>query len=573
MKSKSLSGMKRLNKVLSGTSWTNFRKILGSLVLGSNLEDEAKTSILSCLRDEDVSGLVNWADALTEQQYIRAEYHFSAHQIASLIKKYPYPSHLNPFDPEKEALNKFIHAEKRCSELNEKFSTGSLWDPEKTDLLWRMRSFISYVLGDKPDLQGIYDRCDFGPGASIGVSGNASNLKRKIASDWTVTPSALTYAFAAVRNDWNLLQCIAGEGPICLDGAALAKAFASRVSLTKYNKIGFVPKVVKTHRVIATEPLLNGFLQKGVDAVMRLKLKRVGIDLSDQTINTEMARLGSLNWQSDESFATIDLSAASDSIAREVVRTLLPPEWFDLLDSLRSKYYKISNEVTPYEKFCSMGNGFCFPLETLIFVAACHAVGCGAPGIDFHVYGDDIIVRRKHASSVISLLEYLGFETNTKKTFISGPFRESCGRDWFAGKDVRPFVLDFALDNIQNVFKFLNLSRRSALTELFFADSFDSVLNLLPHYHRLFRPYKGPADTGIDSRSRDEFMSSRHCRWNFNLQCWEWRELISYPLPDKGDARDVASATMIAALRGASSSEPFVYRRKTGTTVRFVSYG
>lgn len=249
---------------------------------------------------------------------------------------------------------------------------------------------------------------------------------------------------------------------MCVDRSRFSDKFRERVRLVEHNKITFVPKTAKTHRSIAVEPLVNGYVQKGIDQVMRKRLRRIGIDLSDQSGNSEYARLGSLD-NSDQSFVTIDLSMASDSLATEVVRQLVPAAWFELLNALRSKSFLLDDVEYKFEKFCSMGNGFCFPLQTLIFTAACKAVGAGVPGLDFKVYGDDIIVRRCHAEPVIRLLGELGFKTNTDKTFITGPFRESCGRDWFSGEDVRPFILDFRLDSVEALIKFHNLSVETSL--------------------------------------------------------------------------------------------------------------
>lgn len=347
--------------------------------------------------------------------------------------------------------------------------------------------------------------------------------------------------------------------------------FLNRITLVQHNKIEFVPKTVKTHRSIAVEPLLNGYLQKGIDVVMRMKLKRIGIDLSDQSGNQRMARDGS--YDNVGAFATIDLRSASDSIATEVVRDLLPPAWFALLDATRSKSYIHEGKITSFQKFVSMGNGFCFPLETLLFVAACHAVGAGRPGRDFRVYGDDIIVRRQHFVPTLILLGHLGFKSNPDKTFCEGPFRESCGADWFGGKDVRPFTLDFALDSVQNVFKFLNLTRRNERTAMFFEGVRDLILDLLPSNWRLYRPYKGNADTGIDCVG-DEFLAASSCRYDVRKRQWRWLELDAVPIADhRYKLHEQGNLALVfGALLGVSSSRPFTFRNRFRTKVRQVSH-
>jgi len=56
---------------------------------------------------------------------------------------------------------------------------------------------------------------------------------------------------------------------------------------------------------------------------------------------------------------------------------------------------------------------------------------------NFGVNGDDIIVPTRICGKVLRLLELLGFQVNEDKTFVEGPFRESCGGDYFQGKNLR----------------------------------------------------------------------------------------------------------------------------------------
>jgi hypothetical protein len=97
------------------------------------------------------------------------------------------------------------------------------------------------------------------------------------------------------------------------------------------------------------------------------------------------------------------------------------------------------------EKFSSMGNGFTFELETLIFLCLILAVDETGQklesGRNVFTYGDDIICPTEYSEAVISALKFSGFSLNMKKSFVSGPFRESCGGDFFGGVDVRPFFL------------------------------------------------------------------------------------------------------------------------------------
>jgi hypothetical protein len=233
----------------------------------------------------------------------------------------------------------------------------------------------------------------------------------------------------------------------------------SDFALTPGNKVAFVPKTTVTHRSIAIEPLMNIYAQLGLGSVMRRKLKRVGIDLDDQTPNQRAAKVGSIT----DSLATIDLSSASDTVAKELVRLLLPQGWFDVLDLTRSKIGFYEGKWLRYEKFSSMGNGYTFELETLIFWGLMTAV-CTELDIDTSVlvYGDDIVVPVAAYSLAEEVLTWCGFTLNKQKSFWQGPFRESCGKDYFNGVEVRPFFQKEVPNEVETLFRLANGIRQVA---------------------------------------------------------------------------------------------------------------
>lgn len=573
---KSRKKIQSLNSGLKNKQWETFQSVIRLLCQVHEKWPFAST-ISGYIRNRDVMGLISYADLLSSQLYDNAAEHFAANQFASLIRKYPFPPDLHSLDPRGEALRKFWKSERKCARINQRFRCYLKRSPYENQMAG-MRSYIAYVLGDAPRLPQIWNECGFGPGASVGIHGNATNDAVKLAAKrWSVSPSALYYGAAAMKTHQQMFELVCSDG--LADGAFYShdpdlfnQNYARRASLCTYNKISFVPKTAATFRSIAVEPLVNSWLQKGVDVEMRQMLARVGIDLSDQSINCEFARLGSLD-ATTESYVTLDLSSASDSISIGLVKALLPPDWFEFLNAIRSKDFLLDGVVYTYSKFCSMGNGFCFPLQSLLFSAACKIVGAGTAGRDFHVYGDDIVIKQKYAENLIAFLRVLGFSLNRDKSFISGPFRESCGRDWFNGIDVRPFTLDFALDSLQGLFKFLNLSRRNELSRAFFEESRQIITDLIPLDFRYLRPEQGNADTGIDVEL-DEFMSSPHCRWNKSLQCWSWLELSSTPV-EFSDWRSWIRRDLYltyGVLRGADSLAPFAVRRKTRTRVRRVAH-
>lgn len=541
-------------------------------------DDRRFTQLEGALRAKHWSRVLEITESLEIQQYSGVLDQYVKTQLVALVKKFPFtPQELPGFDPQAAAWKKFRAAEHLCKRVNQRsrllrYGVGF----PHGDVLSIMKGYIRRVLGDKPDFRKIYDQCDWGPGASVGVTGDRTNLGRKFsASEWTCTPLALSYATQALWSQDQLRRLLLDEvgGIVCLDRELFAAKVKARVKLVTFNNISFVPKTFKTHRSIASEPLLNGYLQKGVDKYMRQLLAGVGLDLRDQLSNQEMAREGSC--EGFNPYATIDLSSASDSMSYGIVKTLLPAEWFEFLDSIRSHQYRFRGVLYTYEKFVSMGNGFCFPLQTLLFSAAAYAI-CKvlAAPVDFRVYGDDIIVRQSEALYVLEVLKYMGFRTNLDKTFITGPFRESCGADWYRGLDIRPVYVDYRFGKNTDLYKFHNSCRSSTLTMGFFGPLFEKIREQCPPSHRFVRPVHGNADSAF-TVEKDVAMSSKYVVWNRDTWAWKWTEVQHTPVRDHITHIDPALCCVLeylAVLRGSSSSVPLAVRRKSRAQLRRKSY-
>lgn len=266
------------------------------------------------------------------------------------------------------------------------------------------------------------------------------------------------------------------------------------------NRFTQVPKSATANRGICVEPSLNVTYQLAVGSVIRKRLYRVGLDLKSGQL--KHARCMSLASK-ERHIATIDLSSASDTVSLELVRLLLPNEWFDLLDSLRSQQTFIAGKWHKNAKFSSMGNGFTFELETLIFYAIATSV-CILLGEDstlVSVYGDDIIVPTPAAKAVVQALTFFGFTPNMRKTFINAvPFRESCGTDSFNGHIIRKYHVKSLPKNPVDWIAITNGIRRLASYEL---SNFNSLycykrawLRALCHIPTHIRKIRGPAYLG-----------------------------------------------------------------------------
>jgi hypothetical protein len=217
-----------------------------------------------------------------------------------------------------------------------------------------------------------------------------------------------------------------------------------------------------------------------------------------------------------------------------------------------------------------MGNGFCFPLETLIFASVCKLYSRPE---DFSVYGDDIIVRQSVAQEVLKTLWAIGFRHNPDKTFLQGQFRESCGADWFAGRDVRPLTLDYEFDSLNALIKFHNLSKQKTFWVDYFQEVREYLIEVVPRELQFMRPFQGNV-FGAFEVPLDRFQSSPFSYWDRDIQAWGWWEIGIKGVSDKEVLHHDRSKTvlMMAAVRGSLSSMPFAKRRMTSQSVRRVAY-
>lgn len=212
--------------------------------------------------------------------------------------------------------------------------------------------------------------------------------------------------------------------------------------------IVFVAKSMKTMRVISKEPATLMWFQKGIDRAVREYLAQhwylsKHIDLRDQAKQGQMA----IKASSGREFATVDLSAASDSVSWDLVKKLFAgTPLLPFLVALRSTSTRLpSGKVVRVAKFAPMGSALCFPIETLVFACIIeHTLryvhdGSYETQEDFRVYGDDLIVPDSCLAELVVNLRRCGFRINDSKTFAgSNRFRESCGVHAYDGVDVTP---------------------------------------------------------------------------------------------------------------------------------------
>lgn len=384
-----------------------------------------------CLERRDYRQLVTWP-APAPEDYSDADLwadDYLAYSVASKFADFD-----TGIDRSKVAIQKFMESEEVCASVNRKFSYCDVrrtFTPYVRDILVDARRKIAKALGpfnwDEADVH-----FGFGPGATNGISRRQSDPFYKFGDHPTTTTCNLYLASAAIQSRAPWYRFVRENEP--------SPDAEDWFTVVAGNKVVTVPKNAKTDRTIAAEPTMNGFIQRGIGVMLRHRLRRVGVNLDDQTRNQELARVGSLSG----SLATIDLRAASDSISLRLVEELLPDDWSTAIKLCRSPRGVLPDgTLTTYQKVSSMGNTYTFELESLIFWAISKSVmeslgeGRGRLGI----YGDDIVVPAGVARTLLKTLEEVGFYANPDKTFTEGPFRESCGKHYFSGVDVTPFYL------------------------------------------------------------------------------------------------------------------------------------
>lgn len=361
----------------------------------------------------------------------------------------------------------------------------------------------------------------FGPGATYGDRGRLITVPDKMTSSPTCTSTDVPFTFGWEDTAWARQWRARGCGA---------------VTRVRGNRFTTVPKDTLKDRGIAIEPSLNVFYQLGVGREIRQRLLVAGIDLQNgQAIHRRVACESSVTGE----FATIDLSNASDTVSTSLVELLLPTLWHDLLCLLRSPFtsHPVKDDRwVRLEKFSSMGNGFTFELETLLFLAiASQAMeSCGvdpSPGVNVWVYGDDIIVPTSCSSAVIASLRYFGFSPNPRKTFTEGPFRESCGGDFFDGRSVRAhYVKKLPCDDADRISLANGLSRLVVALRRLGHDCRrirQARYRVLDSISIPARYCRGPSDLGdaVIWDSQDRWSTKEEAGIRY-LKCWT-------PVPDR----------------------------------------
>jgi len=412
-------------------------------------------------------------------------------QRRSLLKKYTFSHSKKDAEARKnKTFRQFLETNNIVSVTNRRWrapgESGCDIDPTVCDALLRARNLLWAILGEGtiPDQrdpsswrevkalplheidfswEDFFTHCRHTTGLTVGVPFKSNCLQAKVCGPWTATPSVAPL----LRAYWcyDRFACdLAGEGASPHTSQQLTIFGDRHYSYTAVlgAQAFTVPKDESIDRFCSKEATANQFLQQGLAWLLVDAYRAIGKDVESlQPIHQELARRGSI----DRTIATLDLSKASDTIALVLIMWFFPPNWVQLLLMTRSSHVTIPGMgVVPAEMLSTMGNGYTFIVESLLFY--CLAVGAtqaykahGGGHLPTErvaleeetvpsAYGDDIAVDRLVAPLLIETLESCGFIVNHEKSFWldSDPFRESCGADYLDGISTRPFQLNDPVD-------------------------------------------------------------------------------------------------------------------------------
>ena len=367
---------------------------------------------------------------------------------SSLLSKFSDPEPTYAAQRKSAAITKLANTERRNRRTVWRLRnrrSGFIHGVSYSTLMFTARKIIADILGDV-DVDELFSSADFSNGASISKRRTESSKFEKFDGGSAVTDSALPYLVTLAR------------ASATLERGFIIQQCYNKAEVVTHNVLFTVPKNEKEDRIAAKEPDWNMFFQKGLGSMIRRRLRKAGIDLNDQSRNRKLAQLGSI----DGSLSTIDLSSASDSVTEQLVYELLPQDWFYHLSNLRSKQGQLLDGSShTWVLFSTMGNGFTFELESLIFFALAKSITYhfGVKG-QVSVYGDDIIVPTGASSQLIHFLGYCGFITNKEKSFTTGFFRESCGGHFYKGIDVTPIYIRRPITSYPDLIGIINKFRR-----------------------------------------------------------------------------------------------------------------
>lgn len=465
---------------------------------------------------------------------------------------------------ETETYRKYVKAELSVRETNRLFDLRDTGKFKFTNRVERILFYARRKIASIMSASRLFDHdCGFGPGASLACRGENTHLLCKTATQPICSEELWPHLRAYLTKCNSFVASILGcdiDGPTSI----------LHMSHVEFSSLTSVPKDFRSNRTIAIEPDGHIFFQKMIGNWIRDCLLSEGLDLNTrQTVHERLAQAGSL----DNFLSTVDLEMASDMISTGLVRDLLPSYMFKMLDKSRTKKIWLpSLDIYKLEKFSSMGNGFTFELETLLFYGILY--GCcveadvkpivrDSHNTNISVFGDDIICPQPVVTLLREVFQSVGFTINAEKTFTEGVFRESCGHHFFLGRHIKLFrIKELLTDDFKRIDAINRLRSRTlvgSFSDPMYKRATDRLERRIHMQNRRYGPfYSYSTVIWCSIYDRTYGTSLRNCQL-----------FIEYPsiVPRKETRRFSGNATLAARIYTAGG--PFSFsKRGTSSQIR-----
>ena len=403
--------------------------------------DRFMVRLFNCLKTDfrsvhsDIADGLDVSDILTYRQTIQPTYWHAPvtyfkrrYQLESLFKRYRFANDLFT-DKELEArtIAKFLETQNRIAVKKNVTHRAFL-------VLQKARSIVKEILGSY-DEEEHFQACKFGSKADVGCPAASAYLDIKL--------QVAKISGSSEHREWfrkNYLQTDDILSDILEQRIVpYSEEYDDDTTMgcTESLKLVAVPKKFNIKRSIMPNTRIGSFFTLGLGKVIEKRLTKIGLNIKRLQ---RLHRLLAKRYSNTRTHVTADLSAASDSFVWELIARLVPRKWLHILAKGRLTNVTIDSKVYKLESFMTMGIGFTFPLQTLLFYSIIKAIMelSGVQG-RVSVYGDDLIYPRRIHHFVSQIFTDIGFLLNDDKTFVHHYFRESCGGDYYCGVDVRPF--------------------------------------------------------------------------------------------------------------------------------------
>lgn len=352
---------------------------------------------------------------LSPYRYFKCRY-----QMERLFKRYRFADEAKTEEQlEREANEKFKATQFRLGFKRPTTYRASL-------VIQEARNIIKKILRDYDEVEHI-SACKFGSKSDVGNTARDAYLDVKLSTPLSGSKEHIAWFKTHALEDPILRDLL------CKCSPSGQPVYAECDVLTLTN----VPKTSESYRSIMPNTRIGVFYTYGLGRMIQARLKDEGLDITKlQQWHGILAK----NYSISRSHVTADLSAASDSFTYELVARLLPRKWLLAVNRGRNRNLKIGDETIQLQSFMTMGIGYTFQLQTLLFYALLKSIqGLSKTKGRISVYGDDLIYPTRMHHFVRTIFTDVGFILNDDKTFVKQSFRESCGSDFYCGIDVRPF--------------------------------------------------------------------------------------------------------------------------------------